>query len=135
MEQQLVRAFFAGRIGYYVDVGANDQVLDSQSLHLEQLGWTGLLIEPDPDCCDLLAKARKGTVVQMACSSPANAGKQLLLNRAGPIRRWKTNPLRLVPWFARQLQCPVKHWIIFLQVTTPLPVLICCPWTLRAMSW
>lgn len=95
VEQQLVRDFFAGRAGYYVDVGANDPVLDSQSQHLEQLGWAGLLIEPDPDCCDLLAKIRSGTVVQVACSSPANAGKQLLLNRAGPHSTLEDKPIAL----------------------------------------
>ena len=37
VEQQLVQAFFGGRKGFYVDVGANDPVLDSQSQHLEAL--------------------------------------------------------------------------------------------------
>lgn len=95
VEQQLVRAFFGGRTGYYVDVGANDPVLDSQSQHLEALGWTGLLIEPDPDCCELLRKTRSGTVVEMACSSPDNAGKQLLLNRAGPHSTLEDKPIAL----------------------------------------
>ena len=95
IEQQLVQACFAGRPGFYVDVGANDPVLDSQSQHLEALGWTGLLVEPDPDCCDLLRKNRTGIVVQMACSSPANAGKQLLLNRAGPHSTLEDKPIAL----------------------------------------
>ena len=95
VEQQLVRAFFADRIGFYVDVGANDPVLDSQSQHLEALGWSGLLIEPDPDYCDLLRKNRRGVVVQMACSSPENAGKQLLLNRAGPHSTLESKPIAL----------------------------------------
>lgn len=94
-EQQLVQTFFAGRQGFYVDVGANDPILDSQSNHLEALGWTGLLIEPDPDCCDLLRKSRTGVVVQMACSSPENSGKQLLLNRAGPHSTLEDKPIAL----------------------------------------
>lgn len=95
IEKQLVQAFFAGRQGFYVDVGANDPVLDSQSQHLEALGWTGLLIEPDPDCCDLLRKNRTGVVVQMACSSPQNAGKQLTLIRAGPHSTLEDKPIAL----------------------------------------
>ena len=95
LEKQLVQAFFAGRKGFYVDVGANDPVLDSQSQHLEALGWTGLLVEPDPDCCELLRKTRTGTVVEMACSSPENAGKQLLLNRAGPHSTLEDRPIAL----------------------------------------
>ena len=95
VEKQLVQAFFGKRKGFYVDVGANDPVLDSQSQHLEALGWTGLLIEPDPDCCELLRKTRAGTVVEMACSSPQNAGKQLLLNRAGPHSTLEERPIAL----------------------------------------
>lgn len=105
VEKQLVQAFFAEHKdsqgskdadkGFYVDVGANDPVLDSQSQHLEALGWAGLLIEPDPDCCELLRKTRTGVVVEMACSSPANAGKQLLLNRAGPHSTLEERPIAL----------------------------------------
>lgn len=95
IEKQLVQSFFGGKPGFYVDVGANDPVLDSQSQHLEALGWTGLLIEPDPDCCEQLRKNRTGTVVQMACSSPQNAGKQLLLNRAGPHSTLEDRPIAL----------------------------------------
>lgn len=94
-EKQLVQAFFAGYRGFYVDVGANDPVLDSQSQHLEALGWTGLLVEPDPDCCELLRKTRTGTVIEMACSSPENAGKQLMLNRAGPHSTLEDRPIAL----------------------------------------
>ena len=95
IEQQMVQAFFAGRHEFHVDVGANDPVLDSQSQHLEALGWTGLLIEPDPDCCDLLRKNRTGVVVQVACSSLENIGKQLLLNCAGPHSTLESKPISL----------------------------------------
>ena len=95
IEQQMVQAFFAGRHEFHVDVGANDPVLDSQSQHLEALGWTGLLIEPDPDCCDLLRRYRSGAVVQVACASLKNIGKQLLLNRAGPHSTLESKPIAL----------------------------------------
>ena len=95
IEQALVQSFFQNNAGFYVDVGANDPVLDSQSQHLENLGWTGLLIEPDPDCCALLRRSRKGVVVEMACSSPENAGKQMRLNRAGPHSTLEDQPIAL----------------------------------------
>jgi FkbM family methyltransferase len=95
IERQLVQEFFAGGTGFYVDVGANDPVLDSQSQHLEVLGWTGLLVEPDPDCCELLRQSRKGVVIEMACSSPENAGKLLQLNRAGPHSTLEDQPIAL----------------------------------------
>lgn len=95
VERQLVQEFFSDGLGFYVDVGANDPVLDSQSQHLEALGWTGLLVEPDPDCCELLRRSRKGVVIEMACSSPENAGKQLQLNRAGPHSTLEDRPIAL----------------------------------------
>jgi FkbM family methyltransferase len=95
IERQLVQEFFGGETGFYVDVGANDPVLDSQSQHLEVLGWTGLLVEPDPDCCELLRQNRKGVVIEMACSSPENAGKLLQLNRAGPHSTLEDRPIAL----------------------------------------
>jgi len=95
IEQVLVQSFFHSSTGFYVDVGANDPVLDSQSCHLELLGWAGLLVEPDPDCCALLRRSRTGTVIEMACSSPQNAGKSLQLNRAGPHSTLENQPIAL----------------------------------------
>ena len=83
-EQALVREFFNNRSTcYYVDVGANHPTIESQSWHLEQLGWKGLLIEPTPSYCDLLREKRKGAVVQYACSSPENQDKFLNLTILG----------------------------------------------------
>ena len=79
-EQSLIREFFENkRIGYYVEVGANHPTAGSQTWHLEELGWEGLLIEPLPRYFELLTKGRKGTVVQYACSSPENHNKVLRL--------------------------------------------------------
>jgi FkbM family methyltransferase len=93
IETALVRAFFGGAPGYYVDVGANDPVIDSQTHHLEGLGWTGLLIEPDPDCARRLREQRCGTVVEVACSSRENAGRDLLLQRAGAHSTLELQPI------------------------------------------
>ena len=42
-ETRLVAAFFGNIKGYYVEVGANDPRERSQTWHLEQQGWTGVL--------------------------------------------------------------------------------------------
>ena len=79
-EQSLIREFFEQKNdGFYVDVGANEPIVESQTWHLEKLGWKGLLIEPTPGYCEMLIKQRSGTVVQYACSSPENHDKQLKL--------------------------------------------------------
>jgi FkbM family methyltransferase len=48
-EDRWLEAHFGGkRNGYYVEVGAYDGSRFSNSFHFESLGWTGVLVEPDP---------------------------------------------------------------------------------------
>jgi FkbM family methyltransferase len=84
-ETQLVGAFFADNKGYFVEVGANDPRERSQTWFLEQSGWTGVLIEPQPDLAAELRAKRKAKVFAVACSSPENAGRELPLHVAGPL--------------------------------------------------
>jgi FkbM family methyltransferase len=76
-ECDLVHLYFGrAKTGYYIEVGANEPKKSSQTWMLEQAGWTGLLIEPNPDLCDLLRKERpKSTVVQAACAGAADVGR------------------------------------------------------------
>ena len=78
-------AFFGNIKGYYVEVGANDPRERSQTWHLEQQGWTGVLIEPQPNLAATLRAERKAMVFAVACSSPTNAGRELPLHVAGPL--------------------------------------------------
>jgi FkbM family methyltransferase len=83
-ENPLKEEFFGrSRSGYFVDVGANAPEQWSQSFHLEQMGWTGILVEPQPDLADQLRQRRKAKVYAVACSGPENAGKSLSLHLAG----------------------------------------------------
>ena len=84
-EQALVRSFFADASGFFVEVGANAPQMRSQSWHLEQRGWNGVLVEPLPDMAAQLRQARRATVFAVACSSPENAGKMLPFHVAGPM--------------------------------------------------
>ncbi len=84
-EQALVREFFGGETsGYFVEVGANHPTHGSQTWHLEQLGWTGVLVEPQPDLAAFLVTSRKARVFAAACTSPENAGQSLPLHVDGP---------------------------------------------------
>ena len=84
-EQELVRNFFGGaRSGFFVEVGANRPQELSQTWHLEQLGWTGILVEPQPELAGDLCRARSAKVFAVACSSPENAGRRMQLHVAGP---------------------------------------------------
>ena len=85
-EQKLVREFFGGaRSGFFVEVGANRPQQESQTWHLEQLGWTGVLIEPQPNLADDLWRGRSAKVFAVACSSPQNAGRRMGLHLAGAL--------------------------------------------------
>ena len=54
----LRRAFPDDRIGCYVDVGANDPVIDSVTKHFYDRGWQGVNVEPISDLCGRLRDAR-----------------------------------------------------------------------------
>lgn len=84
-EQHRVREFLGEEPGFFVDVGANHPVAGSQSFHLELSGWRGILIEPQPDLAEELAKVRQAKVFAVACSSPKNAGRRLQFYLAGPM--------------------------------------------------
>jgi len=81
----LVRAFFGDSNGYFVEVGANDPCVHSQTWFLEQCGWTGVLVEPQPDLAAELRARRKAKVFSVACSAPENAGRELPFHVAGPL--------------------------------------------------
>ena len=82
-EARLKAAFFGAGRGYFVDVGANEPQDGSQTWAFEQQGWTGVLIEPQPDLAERLRGARAAKVYGVACSTPQNAGKTLPLFLAG----------------------------------------------------
>jgi FkbM family methyltransferase len=84
-EMRLIAAFFGDRKGYFVEVGANEPRERSQTWHLEQAGWTGVLIEPQPALAAKLRAHRTAKVFAVACSAPADAGKTLPLHVAGPL--------------------------------------------------
>jgi len=81
----LVAAFFGDHKGYFVEVGANEPQLRSQTWHLEQAGWTGVLIEPQPELANRLRATRRARVFGVACSAPEDAGRTLPLHVAGPL--------------------------------------------------
>jgi FkbM family methyltransferase len=93
-EKELVREFFRHKKdGFFVDVGANHPTIESQTWHLEQLGWQGLLLEPQTEYCNMLKEARTGKIVQAACSSPENHNKKLQMIVAGGHSTLNADPI------------------------------------------
>jgi FkbM family methyltransferase len=54
----LRRAFPGQHTGFFVDVGANDPVIDSVTKHFYDSGWHGINVEPLQGCYKRLAAAR-----------------------------------------------------------------------------
>lgn len=58
-EDRWLDDYFAHKAeGFFVDVGAYNGVDLSNSYHFEQIGWTGILVEPDPERGALCASSR-----------------------------------------------------------------------------
>jgi FkbM family methyltransferase len=63
----LWRAFRGVKDGYYLDIGAQDPILDSVSLSFYQAGWRGIHVEPIPAFAAKLREARPDeTVIEAA---------------------------------------------------------------------
>ncbi len=85
VEDRLKAEFFgAARKGFFVEVGANEPQHGSQSWQFEQAGWTGVLVEPQPDLAAQLRRTRRAHVVAAACSAPENAGRTMPFYVLGP---------------------------------------------------
>lgn len=65
--------------GYFIDIGANDPKHNSLTYFLQEIGWTGMLIEPLAQCYRDLKKERPGiTIYNNACTSPEKVGSKTL---------------------------------------------------------
>lgn len=61
--------------GYFIEVGAYDGVTLSNTFFLEQMGWSGLLVEPILPLCQKAAAARpRSRVIHAACSKRGSHG-------------------------------------------------------------
>ena len=84
VEDDLRQAFFCGTdLGFFVEVGANHPEKLSHTFALEQKGWTGVLVEPQPDLAEELRRRRSAKVYAEACSSRRNSGSRITLHLAG----------------------------------------------------
>jgi len=66
----LWRALGDVKEGFYIDLGAQDPLVDSVSLAFYKSGWRGIHVEPTPQYADMLRRQRPDeTVVQAAVAS------------------------------------------------------------------
>ena len=83
-EQSALEFFDGATAGFFVEVGVSHPTLESQSWPLEQAGWTGALVEAQPDLAAFLVASRSAKVFAVACSAPDKAGGSLSLRVSHP---------------------------------------------------
>jgi FkbM family methyltransferase len=64
--------------GFYIDIGANDGITGSNTYALEQMGWKGACIEPQPDIFKKLKHFRKCDCYNAALSSVSGENLEFL---------------------------------------------------------
>lgn len=76
---QVWEFFGRSKEGFFIEVGANDPEIGSQTYHLEQQGWSGILVEPQSTLvAQLKARRSKSRVVHAACTSREKSGQGVI---------------------------------------------------------
>jgi FkbM family methyltransferase len=82
-KEQAILADYLPAKGFFVEVGAFDPVVFSQTWALEQRGWDGLLVEPVPAQAQALRERRRARVIEAACGPPELHGTTAAMTLAG----------------------------------------------------
>lgn len=107
-ETDQVSAYLDSDTGVFVEVGAYDPEILSQTLHLENAGWRGILIEPLAERAELLRRRRKATVFEVAAGAPEDAGRLLPLQVAGALSTLRAEPRELKVRASETRMVPVR---------------------------
>jgi len=100
--------FHGRRGGVFFEAGALDGMLDSNSLFFEQeMEWTGLLVEANPQQAAICKKFRKAPVVSAALSD--HEGEIEFLLCAGGLVGWSGISASLEPEHAARIETHVKE--------------------------
>jgi FkbM family methyltransferase len=75
--------FNYSKSGFFIEAGANHPTKLSQTYLLEKNGWTGILVEPVPECCELLRAQRSSKVFEKALGSSEQRGALKILIPGG----------------------------------------------------
>jgi FkbM family methyltransferase len=80
-EDRWLEAFFNGkRDGFFVEVGAYDGIVLSNSYYFETIGWRGVLVEPDPDKAAMCRSNRAHSKVFECAAVASPAVKEVLFH-------------------------------------------------------
>jgi FkbM family methyltransferase len=74
-EDRKLAEMFPVQSGVFVEVGAADGVIGSNTLYFERLGWDGLLVEANPIAAAKCREVRRVPVVECAVVAPGTASE------------------------------------------------------------
>lgn len=60
LEEEVILKYFDGYVGTFISLGENDGLTFSNVRALAERGWTGVMIEPDPEAFERLQKLYEG---------------------------------------------------------------------------
>jgi len=83
--ERLFTFFERSTRGFFAEVRLRSPTDGSRTWPLEAAGWTGALVEPQPDLAAFLVAARKAAVFACACVAPDAAGEPLALRVTSPL--------------------------------------------------
>lgn len=69
-EDEILSSMLTSHRGMFVEVGAADGIEGSNTLHFEQRGWRGVLIEANPHLAARCRNVRQSVVVERAVTAP-----------------------------------------------------------------
>lgn len=111
---------FRSRPGVFVDVGARDGEMISNTAYLErELGWTGLAIEPHPDLFQKLVVSRRCKCINVAASDQEREAMEFVKFLQEPFG----NSGLLSSFVDKARLAAIKHEIISVR-TSPLSSLL-----------
>ena len=74
-DKWIIKIFKNKTDGFYVDIGANDGMTFSNTKKLEELGWKGICVEPDPEVFEKLDNIRKSDNYNIAIGDKEGEGE------------------------------------------------------------
>lgn len=78
-DKYIYETFFKNKTdGFFVDIGASDPFNGSNTMFFEELGWSGILVEPNKKDFDNLIKIRKTPAENLAIYNKSGTYKFLL---------------------------------------------------------
>lgn len=118
-EDVILSRFFTGQSdGFFVEVGALDGLLFSNTYLLEKAGWQGVCVEPNPEVCGLLAMNRpRSRCFYVACvDDPTLEKVTLYLPEAAALA---TTTLVHADWIQKIHEGNGGEWDGFKEITVP----------------